>query len=635
MYKWENTIDSQSRDKSVFEYETLVSQGKSAYEVHYKAILTKAIRTWKQEPFYSVVWNGLKNKETIKRVPGLSGFNITELEHDVNLEETEGGTIGRKVKTPHFNLKPILELFQCTAELYYKLARFPGISNATQSKVYTKTPNPERISEYALEACVNSGSKSEAFLPALKLLCEGETKTELETQYEVYGGSNFTTAMDGICKQEMTNGYPKKLKNPDSYLPSALVKANQTYCVQKPNVCCAKHVLTILNPNPAARVPMIKMAKDKCDENEGDPGAAAEKMKKPAVTSLNPPTPTTSVGGLPNLDGDQPVERPTTHNDDDEELIPGGDQGDERPAADIAPVSGGQLPALVPVPSENSDDSERSTSNIISGEDERSRQKECKVECQVKSNPTDCLTKCQGGGDPLSQADSGDARLHIHGGMIHTRAAKPLLEVPVDNPHTPFQSFPPLHYCFGGQSTVMKRVGWPGPRDGAMLVQMSSLKPGDIIRTAAGEEPVLGMIHASATKSDDFLDVSMNDGSSLVVSPNHILFTPRGEGVFASLLTTGMELATSKRISRSSRIRSIKNVAAQGFYAPLTASGTIVVGGTQASCYASTSHSLAHMGVAPFRLIVKSIALIVKKRFEFIYGGWSPSEAMGWKGVSK
>ena len=47
-----------------------------------------------------------------------------------------------------------------------------------------------------------------------------------------------------------------------------------------------------------------------------------------------------------------------------------------------------------------------------------------------------------------------------------------------------------------------------------------------------------------------------------------------------------------------------------GAYAPLTMEGNIIVDGVLASCYASTQHDLAHIGMAPMRWFPQIMELI-------------------------
>merc|ERR1712048_1279518 len=90
------------------------------------------------------------------------------------------------------------------------------------------------------------------------------------------------------------------------------------------------------------------------------------------------------------------------------------------------------------------------------------------------------------------------------------------------------------------------------------------------------------------------------------VSPNHIVFLADGTDKLAANLLVGDELLVAQGSGKVSSIKSA--IGNEGMYAPLTASGTIVVDGAVASNYATHSsltwipHTAIHAAFFPLRL---------------------------------
>merc|ERR1712048_732638 len=90
------------------------------------------------------------------------------------------------------------------------------------------------------------------------------------------------------------------------------------------------------------------------------------------------------------------------------------------------------------------------------------------------------------------------------------------------------------------------------------------------------------------------------------VSPNHIVFLADGTDKLAANLLVGDELLVAQGSGKVSSIKSA--IGNEGMYAPLTASGTIVVDGAVASNYATHSsltwipHAAIHAAFFPLRL---------------------------------
>mgnify|MGYP001077172210 CR=1 FL=1 len=161
--------------------------------------------------------------------------------------------------------------------------------------------------------------------------------------------------------------------------------------------------------------------------------------------------------------------------------------------------------------------------------------------------------------------------------------------------------------CFPGRSQVILHDG--------RTKQLSQLKIGDLVIVNENNvyEPVLAFIHASKENLFNYLAMEINSSlsntsSTLFVSPNHLIFDyDSGEARFAGKFQVGdrVQFIQNNKITPS-EIINIELKQEQGFYAPLTPSGTIVVDGVVASNYASVSnHALAHKAMGLYRWWIK------------------------------
>merc|ERR1711879_650148 len=162
---------------------------------------------------------------------------------------------------------------------------------------------------------------------------------------------------------------------------------------------------------------------------------------------------------------------------------------------------------------------------------------------------------------------------------------------------------PGTAYCFAGDANVDVR--------GKGALAMQDLQVGDhvLVQQAGAKlayEPVLGFLHATRADEPTSHLVVSHPAGELRVSPNHIVFIADGSDKLAADLRVGDELAV---VQGSGKVASIENkVGDKGMYAPLTASGTIVVDGVVASNYATHSshtwipHTSIHTAFFPLRL---------------------------------
>lgn len=176
--------------------------------------------------------------------------------------------------------------------------------------------------------------------------------------------------------------------------------------------------------------------------------------------------------------------------------------------------------------------------------------------------------------------------------------------------------------CFPGEAAVLVApasgggsCGSHGERD----VAMADLRVGDLVLTERrpGDlafEPVLGFLHVVRGGAQEFLSV-VHEFGQFRASPGHLVFVASAGGrqdKAVQELRAGDALLFAPpglpRRTRPSQVLSVsRGVSTAGMYAPLTASGTIVVDAVLASNYAVPSpglrlpHWLAHAALLPLR----------------------------------
>ncbi|UJR37595.1 hypothetical protein I4U23_030293 [Adineta vaga] len=101
-----------------------------------------------------------------------------------------------------------------------------------------------------------------------------------------------------------------------------------------------------------------------------------------------------------------------------------------------------------------------------------------------------------------------------------------------------------------------------------------------------------------------FKQVTTTSGRQLSLTSSHLLPTNEHGYVMAKDLHIGMSIyvMSDEKVLRSETITNVTDVMKQGYVAPLTAEGTLIVNDVAASCYATiNSHYVAHFAVAPMR----------------------------------
>jgi len=145
--------------------------------------------------------------------------------------------------------------------------------------------------------------------------------------------------------------------------------------------------------------------------------------------------------------------------------------------------------------------------------------------------------------------------------------------------------------------------------EGRGAVTMADLRSGDrvLVRRAGSLvfEPVLDFLHVSRGRTE-FLTI-LHAAGELRASPGHVVFTSQGEKTAGDLSVGDRLLAVAGAALQASAVVAVRRGHGTDAYAPLTASGTILVDGVAASNYAApssarVSHALMHAFLFPVRL---------------------------------
>ena len=159
--------------------------------------------------------------------------------------------------------------------------------------------------------------------------------------------------------------------------------------------------------------------------------------------------------------------------------------------------------------------------------------------------------------------------------------------------------------CFSGQSTVVTH--------GGKAIYLSNIHIGQEVLVFDGNtlvfEPIYDIIHSEKTKFYSFIQLTVLNSNqnwthSIEISSKHLIFkygilNP----VFASEIQLGDDLQLVDQFQIiPGKVIKIDEIVSQGFSAPLTRSGTIVVNNLVSSNYAEVRHHhLAHLAMQPYR----------------------------------
>lgn len=144
---------------------------------------------------------------------------------------------------------------------------------------------------------------------------------------------------------------------------------------------------------------------------------------------------------------------------------------------------------------------------------------------------------------------------------------------------------------------------------------MTELRVGDRVLSINDQgEPIYSEIilfmDRNLDESQEFVQLTTEGGAILTVTPAHLIMVwnrekSKTDYMFADRVQEGDQVFVhdSTGALRPQRVVELRAVLKNGFVAPLTKEGTIVVNSVAASCYAVVdSQSLAHWTYAPLRL---------------------------------
>ncbi|XP_013106943.1 protein hedgehog [Stomoxys calcitrans] len=183
-----------------------------------------------------------------------------------------------------------------------------------------------------------------------------------------------------------------------------------------------------------------------------------------------------------------------------------------------------------------------------------------------------------------------ETRAHIH------------CSVKSDSYHSPHDSG-----CFTKDSTVLTETG--------ERKAMTDLSIGDRVLSINEQgqaiySEIILFLDRNLQESQEFVQLTTESGAVLTVTPGHLVMIwnrekSLNEYVFADRVQEDDQVFVhdSTGAIRPQRVVELRAVLKNGFVAPLTKEGTIVVNSVAASCYAIiNSQSLAHWTYAPMRL---------------------------------
>jgi len=165
--------------------------------------------------------------------------------------------------------------------------------------------------------------------------------------------------------------------------------------------------------------------------------------------------------------------------------------------------------------------------------------------------------------------------------------------------------------CFPPSQKVLTTRGYIPVSALKPTDQLIALQPNRRNQLILKETPLYTFLHFDPELSGEYLTLKCDNGSEIILSLEHLVFrwTKDGGvvGVAAKEIRIGdrlVHLDKNKKISHPSVVEIGEKEVIQGAYTPLSQSGTLIVGGIMASCYAhlgSFTHRQAHGGLAPLR----------------------------------
>lgn len=134
--------------------------------------------------------------------------------------------------------------------------------------------------------------------------------------------------------------------------------------------------------------------------------------------------------------------------------------------------------------------------------------------------------------------------------------------------------------CFPAAATVQLENG--------ATKSMQDLQLGDAVLDASGAySPVYFFSHADASVKAAYVELSLEGGSKLSLTPDHYV-AANGHVVYAKDVAIGDAIDyVDAGVTKSGAVVKTSEVLERGLYNPYTLSGTIVVDGVVASCHSS------------------------------------------------
>lgn len=167
--------------------------------------------------------------------------------------------------------------------------------------------------------------------------------------------------------------------------------------------------------------------------------------------------------------------------------------------------------------------------------------------------------------------------------------------------------FAPYSKCFSGTMTVIVK-GKSRP------VTLSELRVGqEVLDVNMQYVRVVGWLHRDENLVTDFIEV-LHILGSVCATPDHLLYCCDKSDYFPAKEVDALESVFIDGTMIRSDVISRRRVCHRGIFAPLTTSGTLLVNGIHASCYASPaelpfriSQSAGHLALAPYRIMSQSL----------------------------
>ena len=163
--------------------------------------------------------------------------------------------------------------------------------------------------------------------------------------------------------------------------------------------------------------------------------------------------------------------------------------------------------------------------------------------------------------------------------------------------------FAPYSKCFAATSTVFSRRH-------TRPIRMIDVEVGDEIMDISMQYvKVVGWLHRDESTVADFLKITHERGT-LVVTADHMLFCAEANDFVRAKQVRSLQTIFLDGSLITTKVLSRDQVELKGIYAPLTTSGTLVVDGIHASCYASPvelpfaiTQTAGQIALAPYRFI--------------------------------